>query len=140
MTRRSTLPALAACLTTLLLVSCGSSGGGSGGREDGVSEDLRPFEVVLDWTPNTNHAGMYLAKANGWYEDAGLDVSFIEPGEAGSLQALAAGKADVAVSVQDSYAALRKGRLGEAVGHLAKRTNLDSLRAVAEEFGWIVRF
>lgn len=46
----------------------------------------------------------------------------------------------VAVSVQDSYAALRKGRLGEAVGHLAKRTNLDSLRAVAEEFGWIVRF
>ena len=30
--------------------------------------------ALLDWFPNTNHAGVYLAKANGWYEEAGLDL------------------------------------------------------------------
>jgi ABC-type nitrate/sulfonate/bicarbonate transport system substrate-binding protein len=90
-----TLGALAAAST---LVACGSDqqpATGPGGKP------LRRFTVVLDWTPNTNHAGMYLAQAKGWYRAAGLDVRFIEPGDAGSLQVLAAGRADVAVSVQE---------------------------------------
>jgi ABC-type nitrate/sulfonate/bicarbonate transport system substrate-binding protein len=89
------LGALAAAST---LVACGSDqqpATGPGGKP------LRRFTVVLDWTPNTNHAGMYLAQAKGWYRAAGLDVRFIEPGDAGSLQVLAAGRADVAVSVQE---------------------------------------
>eukprot|EP00127_Corallochytrium_limacisporum_P000187 Clim_evm4s7 gene=Clim_evmTU4s7 len=35
--------------------------------------------VHLDWTPNANHAGMILAKAQGMYKEAGLDVDFIDP-------------------------------------------------------------
>jgi MoaA/NifB/PqqE/SkfB family radical SAM enzyme len=46
----------------------------------------------------------------------------------------------VAVSVHDAYAAVKQGRIGDGVGHLLKRTNLDSLKAVAEEFSWIQRF
>jgi ABC-type nitrate/sulfonate/bicarbonate transport system substrate-binding protein len=80
------------------LAGCGSSGGGAGSSSTGAA---RRFTVVLDWSPNTNHGGMYLAKAKGWYRDAGLDVRFVEPGDASSLQLLAAGKADVAVSVQE---------------------------------------
>jgi NitT/TauT family transport system substrate-binding protein len=36
-------------------------------------------KIALDWTPNTNHAGFYVAKAQGLYAKAGLDVSFISP-------------------------------------------------------------
>ncbi|KXZ43661.1 hypothetical protein GPECTOR_83g273 [Gonium pectorale] len=35
--------------------------------------------VALDWTPNTNHTGFYVAKAKGWYAEAGLDVAVISP-------------------------------------------------------------
>ncbi|HWJ98206.1 MAG TPA: ABC transporter substrate-binding protein [Acidimicrobiales bacterium] len=111
MIRRPVLLLVALAAVALPLAACGGSatdGGSSGG---GGSGHLRPFKVVLDWTPNTNHAGMYLAKANGWYSDAGLDVTFIEPGEAGSLQALAAGKADVAVSVQEELIPARAAGL-----------------------------
>ena len=33
---------------------------------------LAPVTVALDWTPNTNHVGFFVAKAKGWYKDAGL--------------------------------------------------------------------
>lgn len=35
--------------------------------------------IALDWTPNTNHAGFYIAKQKGWYKEAGLDVSLLSP-------------------------------------------------------------
>ncbi|TIX37445.1 MAG: myristoyl transferase, partial [Mesorhizobium sp.] len=28
--------------------------------------------VALDWTPNTNHVGLYVAQAKGFYAEAGL--------------------------------------------------------------------
>lgn len=87
----------AACLMT---AACSSDSGSASKTGEGANK-LTKFTVALDWTPNTNHGGMYLAKANGWYEDAGLDVRFVEPGDAGSLQVLASGRADVAVSVQE---------------------------------------
>jgi ABC-type nitrate/sulfonate/bicarbonate transport system substrate-binding protein len=40
---------------------------------------LRQVAVALDWTPNTNHAGFYIAKAKGWYAEAGLDVVLLSP-------------------------------------------------------------
>jgi MoaA/NifB/PqqE/SkfB family radical SAM enzyme len=46
----------------------------------------------------------------------------------------------VAVSVHDSYQALRKGKVVEGVKALMQRTNVDSLKAVIEEVPWILRF
>lgn len=46
----------------------------------------------------------------------------------------------VAVSLHDAYAAFRQGRIGAGTKALARRENLDSLRAVVEELPWIVRF
>ncbi len=87
---------VAVLLVALSLAGCGSS---SGASTD--AKGLRKLRVVLDWTPNTNHSGWYLARAKGWYRKAGLDVSFVEPGDSAALQLLAAGKADVAVSVAE---------------------------------------
>jgi ABC-type nitrate/sulfonate/bicarbonate transport system substrate-binding protein len=63
---------------------------------------LTPVTLVLDWTPNTNHSGFYLAEENGFYKDNGLDVTIIEPGADGGLAQLAAGNAQFVVSVAES--------------------------------------
>lgn len=38
-----------------------------------------PFKVALDWTPNVNHAGFFVAQARGLYAARGLDVEFLSP-------------------------------------------------------------
>ena len=43
------------------------------------SEPLTRVVVALDWTPNGNHLGFYVAKAEGFYARAGLDVRLISP-------------------------------------------------------------
>lgn len=35
--------------------------------------------LALDWTPNTNHIGFYVAAGKGWYQNAGLEVSLLSP-------------------------------------------------------------
>ena len=40
---------------------------------------MAPLTVALDWTPNTNHIGFYVAKSRGWYADAGLEVTLLSP-------------------------------------------------------------
>lgn len=67
----------------------------------------REVSVVLDWTANTNHTGLFLAVAQGYYEDEGLQVRLIEPGETSGLQLLAAGQTDFAVSVAESLVPAR---------------------------------
>jgi ABC-type nitrate/sulfonate/bicarbonate transport system substrate-binding protein len=130
---RSLLLGLAALATASLgLAACGDDDDGA--RPGGsVTDGLRPFTVVLDWTPNTNHAGMYLALAEGWYEEAGLDVRFVEPGEAGSLQVLAAGRAEVAVSVQEELLPARAA--GVPVRSVAAiiESNTSSLVSLASD-------
>mmetsp|Transcript_7232 Transcript_7232/g.8992 ORF Transcript_7232/g.8992 Transcript_7232/m.8992 type:complete len:348 (+) Transcript_7232:52-1095(+) len=37
------------------------------------------FKVALEWTPNTNHIGFYVARANGYYNDSGLSIDLISP-------------------------------------------------------------
>ena len=46
--------------------------------EDGAQEKIT---FCLDWTPNTNHTGLYVAQAKGYYEEAGLDVEIVQPPE-----------------------------------------------------------
>ncbi|AEI12697.1 ABC transporter substrate-binding protein [Cellulomonas gilvus] len=64
--------------------------------------------VVLDWTPNTNHSGLYLALERGYFTDAGLDVDVVEPGETSGLQMVAVGKAQFAYSVAEGLVPARE--------------------------------
>ena len=63
-----------------------------------------PITVVLDWTPNTNHTGIYVALAKGYFEEAGLNVQVVQPPEDGAVTLVASGKAQFGVSFQDSLA------------------------------------
>ncbi len=71
----------------------------------GQDSNLIPITFSLDWTPNTNHTGVYAAKALGYYEEAGLDVQIVQPSENGALLMCAAGQAQFAVDAQDTMAA-----------------------------------
>ena len=53
--------------------------------------------VALDWTPNTNHVGLYVAQAQGWYEEAGLDVSILPYTDTSSATLVANGVAEMGV-------------------------------------------
>ncbi|MBQ5777749.1 MAG: ABC transporter substrate-binding protein, partial [Oscillospiraceae bacterium] len=60
--------------------------------------------VVLDWTPNTNHTGIFTAIENGYFEEAGLNVEVVQPPADGAETLVASGKAQFGVSFQDSLA------------------------------------
>lgn len=77
-------------------------------KENGEAPSGLPFvgkkkiSFVLDWTPNTNHTGVYVALANGYYEEEGLEVEIIQPPEDGSIAAVASGQAQFGVSFQEN--------------------------------------
>lgn len=70
-------------------------------------QELQKVSIVLDWTPNTNHTGIYVAQEKGYFADQGLDVEIIMPGEVGAEQLVASGKADFGVSYQEGVTQAR---------------------------------
>lgn len=82
------------------LAGCGSNTANS---------ELEKVTFVLDWTPNTNHTGIYVADALGYFEEAGLEVEIAQPPEDSSVALVASGKADFSISFQDSLAAAFTG-------------------------------
>lgn len=68
-------------------------------------EEKTKITLCLDWTPNTNHTGLYTALANGYYEEAGLDVTIVQPPENGAALMCASGQAQFAIDAQDTIAA-----------------------------------
>ena len=69
--------------------------------ESPADEELIPVTFMLDWVPNTNHTGIFVAQANGYYEEAGLAVEIIQPGEVYPEAAVASGTADFGISHQE---------------------------------------
>lgn len=70
----------------------------------GEKEETEKLTFVLDWTPNTNHTGLYVAQSLGYFEDQGLEVEIVQPPEDGANTLVASGKAQFGVSFQDSMA------------------------------------
>ncbi len=83
----------------LLLGGCGDS------REDPAQ--LEKVTVVLDWTPNTNHTGVYVAQQLGYYKEEGLEVEITQPGEGGVSQLIAAEQGDFGFSYQEEMTIAR---------------------------------
>lgn len=65
-------------------------------------QELAEVTFVLDWTPNTNHTGVYVAQAKGYFEEAGLAIKIIQPPEDGATLLVAGGGAQFGVDFQDS--------------------------------------
>jgi putative hydroxymethylpyrimidine transport system substrate-binding protein len=85
----------AVALLAAVLMLAGAAGCGEDGAEPGVP---RGAVLVLDFTPNAVHSGIYAARAQGFYRDAGVDLSVQQPGESTDApKLLAAGRADFAI-------------------------------------------
>lgn len=69
--------------------------------KDTKPKELKKITVLLDWVPNTNHTGIYVAKDKGYFAEQGLDVNIIQPSDGGSADLIAAGKGDFGISFQE---------------------------------------
>ena len=80
------------CLILILIVSCGKS------------KDNKKIRIVLDWVPNTNHTGLYVAKDLGYFKEEGVDVEIVQPPEGSTTALIGAGGAEFGISFQDTLA------------------------------------
>ena len=89
-------------LPLLVLGGCGSDGGSSGGS------GRTSVTIALDWVPNTNHSGVFVAKQKGWYDEEKLNVTVL-PYSEGSVPdvQVAAGKADFGFSFEEAVTQAR---------------------------------
>ena len=103
--KKRILALLLAATMIFALVACGTT------QKDGEEDikDLEKITFVLDWTPNTNHTGLYVAQEKGYFEEVGLEVEIVQPPEDGAEVLVASGKAQFGVSFQDSMAAALVG-------------------------------
>ena len=83
---RSAAIALAVAAPSLGLASCGE-------KSEGGSAESDPFTLTLDFYPNPDHAGIYMAQKLGYFEEAGLDVTIQTPSDpAAPIKQVAAGQ------------------------------------------------
>ena len=73
-------------------------------------KDSEKITIVLDWTPNTNHTGLYVALENGYFDDLGLDVEIIIPNGT-SEQLVASNVAQFGISAQEYVISARANDL-----------------------------
>ncbi len=87
-------------LLGFILVACGSEK--TEKQNEQVKSDTgdKKVSLFLDWTPNTNHTGIYVAKEKGFYEELGLDVEVLLPGEVSAEQLVATNKGEFGISFQ----------------------------------------
>ena len=96
--KKKIVAVLTAGCMALSLAACGS-----GETSQGENEKEK-ITFVLDWTPNTNHTGLYVAQEKGYFEDEGLEVEIVQPPEDGADALVASGKAQFGISFQDTMA------------------------------------
>lgn len=70
-------------------------------------EQPTKITFMLDWVPNTNHTGIFVAQAKGYFTEAGLEVEIVQPGEVYAEQAVVSGVADFGISFQEQVTIAR---------------------------------
>jgi putative hydroxymethylpyrimidine transport system substrate-binding protein len=126
---RPTAAALLALILVLTLSACGER------RESGAGGSNERLDLVLDYLPNADHAGIYTAIDSGEFKTAGLDVRPRTPSDpAEPLKLLAAGRADLAISYEPELLLARaKGAKLVSIGALVQKplTSIVSLGSKA---------
>jgi ABC-type nitrate/sulfonate/bicarbonate transport system substrate-binding protein len=113
--RRSFVAGTGLAAGALALAGCGSydnsgaqaAGSSAAEGETGssaTSGDATQINFCLDYTPNTNHTGIYVAQAKGYFKDEGLDVTIIQPADGSAEQVIGSGQAQFGISYQDYIA------------------------------------
>lgn len=113
---RKTMGLLLLCVLLVTVAACGgkeaapAAQNGNTNTESSNEGDtfaLKDIKVVLDWTPNTNHTGLYAAVDQGFYKAAGLNVEIVQPGAGGADTMVASNEVPFGVSYQESVTQAR---------------------------------
>lgn len=102
--KKSQVALIISLVATLLLGGCAQN------PAPAPNQDKAPKKVtlMLDWTPNTNHTGIYVAKEQGLFKQEGLEVEIVQPSSQGTLEQLVAtGKVEFGVSQQEQVTTAR---------------------------------
>ena len=101
---------IVAVASAVMLTGCASPAPSEPASSEG-DEALSPVTFALDWAPNTNHIGVYVADALGYFEEVGLDVQILPYGSASSPQLVSAGEADFGIGGQANVQTARTAGL-----------------------------
>jgi len=111
---------------TLVLAACGTGGAPASGPP---TAERTPIRIALDWTPNTNHTGLYVAQQEGWFSQAGLDVEFVPYNNTPPDTLVGSRAAEFGISFQDSFTYAKAGGV-DAVSVMAIAQHWTSQIAV----------
>ena len=108
-TRRNLLGLSCGVAATCALAGCGNDGAGTedsvtSQSGDGAKDELTKLTFCLDYTPNTNHTGIYVADKLGYFAEEGIELKIVQPQEDGAEAMVGTGRAEVGVSYQDYLA------------------------------------
>ena len=129
MTRRSFVGTGSVLLAAGGLTACANQQG-SASSESGLTS----LTFCLDYVPNTNHTGIYVAQAKGYFEEEGLQIRIVQPAEDTAELMIGTGRAEIGVSYQDYIAnALVGGNVGiEAIAAILQH-NTSGIMSRAED-------
>jgi len=102
MTRHRIWAIALAVALALTLAACGE-------KSEDTTNSREGFGLTLDFYPNPDHAGIYMAQKLGYFEEAGLDLSIETPSDpAAPVKQVAAGRTDLAISYEPEVALARE--------------------------------
>ena len=113
MSRRGFVKGAGALAVAATLAGCGayrgksddaSASAGEGASAKSAPKSARKITFCLDYTPNTNHTGIYVAQAKGYFKDEGLTVKVVQPADGTAEAMIGSGQAQLGVSYQDYIA------------------------------------
>ena len=106
MKKRILAAVMAAAMLTLGMAGCSSANNSNSENNEtattAASAEKTKVTFVLDWTPNTNHTGLYVAQEKGYFDEAGLEVEIVQPPEDGAEALVGTGKAQFCMTFQDT--------------------------------------
>ncbi len=88
-------------IAILVLRGTGSTTGNGAPTQAGTQapKKMTSMKLALDFTPNPNHTGVYVALENGWYREQGIDLTILPFSQNTFPDTLVStGKADVGIS------------------------------------------
>lgn len=86
------------------------------------NKKLEKLTLVLDWVPNTNHTGIFVAKDLGYFKEEGIDLNIVQPAEDSSAAIVGSGKAELGIYFQPNL-----------VKRLLKNTPITAIAAILQK-------
>ena len=82
-------------VSIFILVACGEK------KEEAKTSELKKVDFLLDWVPNTNHTGLFVAKEKGYFAEEGIDLDIKQPANESTSDLIINNKAPMGVYFQD---------------------------------------